>query len=718
MWTKESLFSNNVFVGSDKWSKEEFDRSGNELKALMVAGLISLKSPSIINAWIDRGKIAIEFRRIVHRIVAEGLVECPWRADLDTFPVSSSVRSGARDWVRLKYILAGPGCWISNDTLNCGRILSPELLNGIFYAMPEWVKAMLWLTTLPQDPSITIAAAKAVSPDRAESARESFIRAAQMNCIKHPVNNNTIHLKIDSLIALRKWYCCQPESIVKLGDSALLRGSPGSPGYPRDSSSLRLSLFKGDEVRIVSGPHGSDCGRSWFRCIVKKTAGFASVGSSGFLLIDHKDISHDVGLECSDSLMDGAIISNPEYEEENKLSSANWSEEQISQLLEIQESLRKSSTGTAVVPEKSDLTIQQIRDLEKARLQLSTYGGTGGTISSYSTGTVNELDLAVEALREEIELKNASIKKLTEELEAAKSGLNSANTNLDTEKSARLEISRRLEDLDKKFRDDVKCTESIIREKQQKIDDLHKTMLEDRRSYAADVEAYDDRLSGKQDLIDDVYKKLTEVTDRNEELSNKLVKLSESLDYELGRTSELEALLEEKNKSSETMSSAISALRNQLDISEHRYDAVKSEISEASYRVAASQFVKMVRDPLAALIVRHIGHEDDSARNKIGSFLRTDIGYAFVSSVLSVVVGHFGDTEMTRSLSRELRVGAMAEISDSIADLIAEPLRKVISELILDDKKDDEVTIFLPESKSTINFDKSNDPASIENVEA
>lgn len=112
-------------------------------------------------------------------------------------------------------------------------------------------------------------------------------------------------------------------------------------------------------------------------------------------------------------------------------------------------------------------------------------------------------------------------------------------------------------------------------------------------------------------------------------------------------------------------------------------DALKVDATDAAWRTAGSQFVKLARDPLCALIARHLAPEDESLRNKIAAFLQTEVGTAILASMLSLglsAVPAAGQTgAVTERLGRELRVRAMADAGDLVAEIVMGPLRQVMS---------------------------------------
>lgn len=106
---------------------------------------------------------------------------------------------------------------------------------------------------------------------------------------------------------------------------------------------------------------------------------------------------------------------------------------------------------------------------------------------------------------------------------------------------------------------------------------------------------------------------------------------------------------------------------------------LKVDASDAGWRVAGSQFIKLTKEPLVALLSRHLGPDDDALRGRIAAFLDTELGTAilsaFLSAGLSAVPGE--PNALPAMMARELRVRSMAGAGDVIADVLMGPLRQV-----------------------------------------
>lgn len=107
---------------------------------------------------------------------------------------------------------------------------------------------------------------------------------------------------------------------------------------------------------------------------------------------------------------------------------------------------------------------------------------------------------------------------------------------------------------------------------------------------------------------------------------------------------------------------------------------IRRDITEASWRTAGSQFVKLAREPLVGLLARHLGPDDESMRARVASFLETELGTAMLAGLLSAGVGMVpGTGSVAERLSQELRVRAMADAGDVVADVLMGPLRQVMA---------------------------------------
>lgn len=123
--------------------------------------------------------------------------------------------------------------------------------------------------------------------------------------------------------------------------------------------------------------------------------------------------------------------------------------------------------------------------------------------------------------------------------------------------------------------------------------------------------------------------------------------------------------------------------------------SLEVDATDAAWRLAGSQFVKLARDPVVALLSRHLGPDDPSLRARIAAFLDTELGASIMSGILSVGLSAMPlpANDVSHRLSRELRVRAMAGAGDVIADVLMGPLRQVaVTYLQAAPKVDEEVS--------------------------
>lgn len=124
---------------------------------------------------------------------------------------------------------------------------------------------------------------------------------------------------------------------------------------------------------------------------------------------------------------------------------------------------------------------------------------------------------------------------------------------------------------------------------------------------------------------------------------------------------------------------------NNTEIKMSVLQQVSNEASDAAYRTAAKQLVKLVKEPLIAAIQRHLGPGDDGVRAKIAAFLETDMGGFVIQTLIAASMSMVPNTlPQQERLARELRVSSMADAGDMVADLLMGPLRDVISTYLKD----------------------------------
>jgi hypothetical protein len=105
---------------------------------------------------------------------------------------------------------------------------------------------------------------------------------------------------------------------------------------------------------------------------------------------------------------------------------------------------------------------------------------------------------------------------------------------------------------------------------------------------------------------------------------------------------------------------------------------LEGDATDAGWRLAGKQFLKTTREPIVAFLSKQLG-DDDSIRVKVAAFLETDLGEALLASMLSMGLSVLPETtgDIPKRLARELRVHAMTDVGDVVADLLMGPLRQV-----------------------------------------
>jgi hypothetical protein len=112
----------------------------------------------------------------------------------------------------------------------------------------------------------------------------------------------------------------------------------------------------------------------------------------------------------------------------------------------------------------------------------------------------------------------------------------------------------------------------------------------------------------------------------------------------------------------------------------------RAEANEAAWRVAASQLVKLTREPLVAVVVRNIAPGDRQVAAKVEAFLRSEAGTALLAGMLAIGLSALPSSEgdHLQKLARELRVKGASEMGDLLADFIMKPLRQVLAMYLQD----------------------------------
>jgi len=113
-------------------------------------------------------------------------------------------------------------------------------------------------------------------------------------------------------------------------------------------------------------------------------------------------------------------------------------------------------------------------------------------------------------------------------------------------------------------------------------------------------------------------------------------------------------------------------------------EEIEKDARDAAFRLAAKQFSKLAREPIVAALARNLGPNDPSMRGKVSDFLDTELGEAIVTGMLALGLSAMpkimGETQ--DRMSKELRVKAMVDAGDIVADLLMAPLRQALGDLI------------------------------------
>jgi hypothetical protein len=123
-------------------------------------------------------------------------------------------------------------------------------------------------------------------------------------------------------------------------------------------------------------------------------------------------------------------------------------------------------------------------------------------------------------------------------------------------------------------------------------------------------------------------------------------------------------------------------LSDKSSLANHRIvKTIQADATEAAWRTAGSQLVKLTREPLVGVLSRHLGPDDPALRNKIGAFLQTDAGTAMLAAILSVGLTAMPPSagEVPQRLAKELRIKAMTDVGELVAEVLMGPLRQVIA---------------------------------------
>ena len=193
-------------------------------------------------------------------------------------------------------------------------------------------------------------------------------------------------------------------------------------------------------------------------------------------------------------------------------------------------------------------------------------------------------------------------------------------------------------------------------------------------------EAPMDRALSKERLIENIREAI--LTHKPNQVLEDLLKESEEAAFEAGHDVGYEEGLEDQQLEDEDQ-------EVQEEVKVELLARTLDEGSEAGTRLAVRQLVKLIKEPLVSRLSGHLGDNDPSTRAKVSSFLETELGEALLMSLLAMGLGFLpgalGQDQLT-ALTKELRVSAMTNVGDTVADLLMGPLRQVLSNMVVPSK--------------------------------
>jgi hypothetical protein len=113
-------------------------------------------------------------------------------------------------------------------------------------------------------------------------------------------------------------------------------------------------------------------------------------------------------------------------------------------------------------------------------------------------------------------------------------------------------------------------------------------------------------------------------------------------------------------------------------------ETLKQDASSAAVRIAVRQGTKLVKTPIAALMGRGLGAEDDpSLRKKIAELLEGEVGEMLCAGVAGAgLTAAQPEGAIGAALTKELRVRSLELGAGAIADVIREPFERVVREYL------------------------------------
>lgn len=134
---------------------------------------------------------------------------------------------------------------------------------------------------------------------------------------------------------------------------------------------------------------------------------------------------------------------------------------------------------------------------------------------------------------------------------------------------------------------------------------------------------------------------------------------------------------EQEEDGEETMATN---MNTNLVVSGNNKATLEEKAREAGYRVAANQFLKLVKEPLYAHLTKNLGGADSK---KLIAFINTDIGEACLSSLLALALNQLPieNKEHLEKLSYELQIQAMTQVGNLLAGLLLEPVKQALGSM-------------------------------------
>lgn len=122
------------------------------------------------------------------------------------------------------------------------------------------------------------------------------------------------------------------------------------------------------------------------------------------------------------------------------------------------------------------------------------------------------------------------------------------------------------------------------------------------------------------------------------------------------------------------------------------FEVAKVDAANAGWRISAKQFLETVKTPLMAALKRHGNKKGKAASTKMLAFkelLESSLGEGLLAIVVSMALqtlplnGVQGD--VVKRIASELRVEAMTTAGNELAGIIMEPVREMLSTMIVGD---------------------------------